>query len=219
MRAYTLLLVLAIPLVALAQGAKTNPVRIPAIVDLKNAKCPVCGKGAAAEGKGTTLHVDWNGVRVNLCCDDCKTKFEKSPNAAIEKLGLTVATVGKLGTFVDLMNKDCPIMAKPSKPGFTTDVDGVRVHYCCNKCPTKAAKDLAGVYGKLGYGYIPAVIDLRNTTCPMSGKPVADGKFADHDGIRVRFCCDDCPAAFAKDPAAVFAKMGVDPAKLKATVK
>jgi YHS domain-containing protein len=214
MRAFTLVFVLGIPLVALAQGAKTSPVRIPAIVDLRNAACPVDGKKVADDAR-----IDWNGVRVHLCGEDCKAKFGKNPAAALEKLGMTTVTVGKIGTFVDVMNKECPIMAKPSKPGFTTDVDGVRVHYCCNKCPAKATKDLAGTYEKLGYGYIPAVIDLRNTTCPMSGKPVADGKFADHDGIRVHFCCDDCPAAFAKDPAAAFAKMGVDPAKLKATVK
>jgi hypothetical protein len=214
MRASTLLLVLVAALVAAAEDAKVDPVRIPAIVDLGNKKCPVDGKEVAQDA-----FIDWNGVRAHLCCDDCKAKFEKGPAAALKKLNLEVVTIGKLGTFVDLMNQTCPIMGKPAKPNFTTDLSGVRVHYCCGKCPAKAAKDPAATYKALGYGYMPSVVDLRNQACPMSGKPADPAVFADSEGIRVRFCCGDCLGAFQKDPAAAFAKLGVDPAKLRDTVK
>jgi hypothetical protein len=119
---------------------------------------------------------------------------------------------------VDLGNATCPIMGKPAKPDVTGDQAGVRMHYCCAGCDKKAKKDPAATYKALGYGYIPSVVDLRNTACPMSGKPVGEA-FGDADGIRVRFCCPNCAKGFAKDPAATFSKMGVDPAKLKESVK
>lgn len=213
MRTIPLLLVLGIALVALADGKKIDPVRVPAIVDLNNTKCPVGGEDVDKES-----HFDWNGVRIHLCCPDCKPLIEKEPEAAIEKLGLKVAKDADGKAVVDLGNGTCPIMGKPAKPDVSSDIDGVRLHYCCPGCDKKAKKDPAAAFQKLGYGYIPSVIDLRNTTCPMSGKPVGEA-FADADGIRVRFCCPDCIKGFEKDPAATFAKMAVDPAKLKESVK
>ena len=99
------------------------------------------------------------------------------------------------------------------------DLAGVRVHYCCPGCDKKVKKDPAAAYAKLGYGYIPSVVDLRNKSCPVSGKPAKDEVFADADGIRVHFCCPNCPPAFTRDPAATFAKLGVDPAQVKETTK
>jgi len=214
MRFMTLLLVLGVALVALADGAKVDPVRIPAIVDLNNTKCPVGGEDVDKES-----HFDWNGVRIHLCCPDCKPLLEKEPEVALEKLGLKAAKDAEGKTVVDLANANCPIMGKPVKPDVACDLDGVRTRFCCPNCVKKARKDPAPMYKALGYGYIPAVIDLRNTTCPMSGNPVDKAVFADADGIRVRFCCAECVDGFKKDPAAAFAKMAVDPPKLKELVK
>lgn len=213
MRTTSLLLVLGVALVAVADGSKIDPVRIPAIVDLKNAKCPVGGEDVDKDS-----YFDWNGVRIHLCCPDCKPMIEKEPEVALEKLGLKVAKDADGKAVVDLGNGTCPIMGKPAKPDVSSDLDGVRLHYCCAGCDKKAKKDPAAAFQKLGYGYIAAVIDLRNTTCPMSGKPVGEA-FADGDGIRVHFCCEECAGTFAKDPAATFKKLSIDPAKLKETVK
>jgi hypothetical protein len=214
MRTTTLPIVLAAALAAPADDARRiDPVLIPAIIDLGNKTCPVSGD----EIKGDD-HVGWQCVRVRLCCPGCKPRFERAPGAALGRLGLKVVRDGD-SVVIDLENATCAIMSKAAKRDIFADIGGMRLHVCCSRCQAKVTRAPSQAFKRLGYGYTPAVIDLRNTTCPMSGKPVADGKFADHDGIRVRFCCDDCPAAFAKDPAAVFAKMGVDPAKLKATVK
>lgn len=214
MRTTALLLVLGVALVALADDVKTvDPVRIPAIVDLKNAKCPVGGEDVDADS-----HVDWNGVRVHLCCPDCKPLFEKEPAVALEKLGLKVAKDADGNTLVDLANAKCPVMGKPAKADVIGDQEGVRTHFCCPNCDKKAKKDPAAAYKALGYGFIPSVVDLRNKACPMSGKPVGEA-FADADGIRVHFCCPNCPKTFEKDPAATFTKLGVDPAKLKESTK
>jgi YHS domain-containing protein len=40
-----------------------------------------------------------------------------------------------------------------------------------------------------------------NTVCPVSGKPIDPTKFVDFEGKRIAFCCDNCPKAFAADPA------------------
>ena len=62
---------------------------------------------------------------------------------------------------------------------------------------------------------IPALIDVSNKTCPVSGKPVADGMWVDWNGVRTRLCCEGCVKKFKKDPAKTFEKLGVDPEKLK----
>jgi hypothetical protein len=214
MRTTALLLVLGAALVALADDTKTvEPVRLPAIVDLNNKTCPVGGDEITSDD-----HIDWNGVRVRLCCPDCKPMFEKEPAVAIEKLGLKVAKDADGKTVIDLGNANCPVMGKAAKADVTGDQWGVRTHFCCAGCDKKAKKDPAKAYEALGYGYIPSVVDLRNKNCPVSGKPVGE-TFADSDGIRVHLCCGDCVEGFKKDPAAMFAKLGVDPAKLRETVK
>jgi mono/diheme cytochrome c family protein/YHS domain-containing protein len=50
---------------------------------------------------------------------------------------------------------------------------------------------------------------LVNALCPVSGKPVDPTKVADFQGMHVAFCCDNCLAAFKKDPAKYSAKLAV----------
>ena len=213
MRTRAPLIVLAVALVAFADGAKIDPVRIPAIVDLNNTKCPVAGEDVDKDS-----HFDCNGVRIHLCCPDCVPLVEKEWEVAVEKLGLKVAKGADGKPVVDLGNTTCPIMNKPAKPDVSSDIGGIRMHYCCAGCDKKAKKDPAAALQKLGYGYIPSVVDLRNTTCPVSGKPAKEA-FAEAEGIRVHLCCPKCVEGFQKDPKAMFAQMAVDPAKLKESVK
>ncbi|HEX5139178.1 MAG TPA: hypothetical protein VFY93_19580 [Planctomycetota bacterium] len=214
MRTTTLLIILAAALAAPADDTKTiDPVRIPGVIEVNNKTCPVSGDEITGDD-----HIDWHGVRVRICCPDCKPEFDKEPEVALEKVGLKVTKDGDT-VVIDLDNTTCPIMNKPAKGDVVADVGGVRMHFCCSKCPAKAQKDPATALKKLGYGYIPPVVDLRNAACPMSGKPAKDDVFADSDGIRVHFCCPNCPKAFEKDPAATFAKLGVDPAKVKEATK
>jgi YHS domain-containing protein len=56
--------------------------------------------------------------------------------------------------------------------------------------------------------------DLGNTVCPVSGDKVGDSKLtATYDGKIYHFCCDDCPKAFAKDPAKYAKAVAADPGK------
>jgi YHS domain-containing protein len=47
---------------------------------------------------------------------------------------------------------------------------------------------------------------LAAAKCPVSGKAVKAESTADHNGGKVYFCCDNCPKAFAKNPAKFAAK-------------
>jgi YHS domain-containing protein len=59
-----------------------------------------------------------------------------------------------------------------------------------------------------------SAVDLGNTVCPVSGDKVGDSKLtATYDGKIYHFCCDDCPKAFAKDPAKYAKAVAADPAK------
>lgn len=43
--------------------------------------CPVIGGGISKD-----IYVDHNGKRIYLCCEHCKTVFEKNPETYLEKL-------------------------------------------------------------------------------------------------------------------------------------
>jgi YHS domain-containing protein len=59
-----------------------------------------------------------------------------------------------------------------------------------------------------------SAVDLKNTVCPVSGDQVGDSKLmTTYEGKIYHFCCDDCPKAFAKDPAKYAKAVAADPAK------
>lgn len=56
--------------------------------------------------------------------------------------------------------------------------------------------------------------DLGNTVCPVTGDKVGDSKLTGtYEGKTYHFCCDDCPKAFAKDPAKFAKAVAADPEK------
>jgi len=196
-----------------APAKKVDPVRIPAVIDLGNGTCPIGGEDVDGESS-----LDWNGLRVHLCCPGCEKKFRKDPAAALAKLGLAVEKQGD-AFVVDLANPRCPIRGGDAKADVSTVFAGVRVHYCCPGCEKKLAADPVKAFRALGYTYVPSVVDLRNATCPVSGKPAGEDDHVDVDGVRVRLCCPGCAGRFEKDPAAGFTKLGVDPARVKEETK
>jgi YHS domain-containing protein len=197
-----------------AEEKKVDPVRRPAVVDLQNAKCPIGGK--KIDGKTFT---DFQGVRVHFCCPGCDKKFQKDPASGLAKLGLKVTKGAKGKPVVDLANAKCPIMGGTAKDNVVKEIAGVHVHYCCPGCDRKLQQAPAKGLAKLGYRYIPAIVDLQNKSCPISGEPVDGKTFVDHDGIRVQVCCPGCDKKFKRDPAQGYAKLGVDPDRVKATTR
>jgi len=217
MRVSILLLAMFAVLPALAQDKAVSPKKIPARLELLNKTCPVTGKPVAS---GITL--DWNGARVQFCCAGCVPKFKKEPAKYLAKLGLKVSKTEDGKTVVDLANPKCPVRGGKAKTKVVGDFGPWRMHYCCPGCEAKSRKDLKKTFAALGYRYVPAVVDLRNAKCPMSGEenPTgADAVTKEFDGIRVHFCCQRCVKRFAADPAKGFKALGVDPARIKTETK
>ena len=212
------ILALVIPLLIIPKSEagerKVDPVRVDAVVDLKNKNCPIGGRKVDGE-----TYVDWSGIRVHFCCPGCDKKFQKHPAKALKKLGLEVVKGKKGRKIVDLANAKCPGMGGTAKAKAFGDHGGVRIRYCCPMCDKGVRKNPGAAFRRLGYAYIPAVVDLRNRNCPTSGKPVDGETFVDHDGIRVHFCCPGCEKGFLKNPSAAYARMGVDPDKVKSKTK
>lgn len=216
MRLLRLALLLALPAWALGEEAKVDPVRVPAIVDLQNASCPVSDEKVDGE-----TFADWNGVRVHFCCPGCDKKFKKSPAKYVDKLGIKLVKDGEK-TLVDVGNANCPIMGGKAKEAVYADYGSVRIHHCCPGCEKTARSDPKKTFATLGFSYMPEVIDLRNPNCPVKGGKIETGDkdvTVDQDGIRVHFCCAGCIKKFSAEPDRYFGELGVDAAKLKASLK
>ncbi len=100
----------------------------------------------------------------------------------------------------------CPFSGKPVNPEAVSEIDGVKVGFCCNNCKGKFEKDPEKSLEKV------AKIKAKhvNTLCPVSGKEVDASKTFTHNGEIVAFCCGDCKAKFEKEPAAYAAKVKRD---------
>ncbi len=66
-----------------------------------------------------------------------------------------------------------------------------------------------------GAGVTLAGAAKAQSTCPVSGKPIDKAVFVDHQGQRVYFCCQGCPAAFKANPEKYYAKFEKDGIELE----
>lgn len=53
----------------------------------------------------------------------------------------------------------------------------------------------------------PAVVDVGNAICPISGDEAAPDVSYVHEGKRYHFCCAGCIKKFKKDPAQYLAQL------------
>ena len=59
---------------------------------------------------------------------------------------------------------------------------------------------------------------IAQKTCPVMGGAIDKDIFVEHEGRKIYFCCDACPAVFKKDPAKYIQKLeaeGITVAKLQ----
>lgn len=157
------------------------------------AKCPVSG-APAKEDKVVEHH----GKNIYFCCDNCPKAFAKDPEKFAAKVHHQLAKT------VQIVQVACPFSGEAIDADQAIEVDGVKVAFCCEDCKAKAEKDadaLALIFTDIEKGFT-----LQNL-CPVSGKPIDVEKVAEHDGKKVYFCCENCPKAFAKDPAKFLAKL------------
>jgi YHS domain-containing protein len=158
------------------------------------AKCPVSGKPAKE-----TSTADFQGGKVQFCCDNCPNAFKADTKKYAAKAALQMLGTGQLKQVA------CPLSGKACNPEAAVALDGVSVAFCCNNCKGKVEKAddkvIAALGGDLAKGF------TAQTKCPVSGKPIDPAQTVEYKGAKVYFCCDGCPAAFEKDPSKYTAKL------------
>ncbi len=91
----------------------------------------------------------------------------------------------------------CPVSGQPTKADKTVDFNGGKVQFCCENCPKAFAKDTAKYAGKANLQLIQTG-QLKQTACPLTGKPCADDKSVEVAGVKVGLCCGNCLAKATK---------------------
>ncbi len=92
-------------------------------------KCPVSGQPAKADKTA-----DFNGSKVQFCCDKCPQAFAKDPSKFAAKANLQLVQSGQL------KQVKCPLTGKACNPEKSVEVAGVKVGLCCAGCQAKASK-------------------------------------------------------------------------------
>ncbi|MGL4464656.1 MAG: hypothetical protein ACRC1K_21090 [Planctomycetia bacterium] len=150
------------------------------------ATCPVSGNPATKEAV-----VDFEGKKVYFCCENCPAAFKKDEAKFTAKAHYQFAQTGEIKQVA------CPFSGSDLNADTKIKIKDVEVAFCCEKCQAKAkdaADPVALVFGDIKKGF------TKQTTCPISGKPIDVSVKAEHDGKKVYFCCPGCPPEFAKDP-------------------
>ena len=81
----------------------------------------------------------------------------------------------------------CPVSGGKAKEDISLEVNGKKVHFCCNNCPKKYKKQ------------INVVAKDAVKKCPVSGQPGKEKQTVIvSTGKKVAFCCDNCPKGFAE---------------------
>lgn len=92
----------------------------------------------------------------------------------------------------------CPLMGKNAvKAEKTVDYRGGKVYFCCDRCVKGFKADDATHTTKANH-QLALTGQFTQKACPMTGKPVADGKTVDVGGVSVGVCCDGCKGKLEK---------------------
>jgi YHS domain-containing protein len=90
-------------------------------------KCPVTG-----EKINPAVFVEEPHYDLCFANEDAKAKFTKDRKSYESKLADCFTYQTK-----------CPVSGNPIKPGFSKDIGGKTVYFCCGSCPTKANEETA----------------------------------------------------------------------------
>ena len=100
--------------------------------------CPLSGHDL-----DPNLNVKVNGVKIGLCCKNCKTKLDKASES--KKLELVFTSLEKGFT----LQTKCPVTDKTIDPQFSLEYKKKTVYFCCKNCPAAFKKNLEKYVAKL----------------------------------------------------------------------
>jgi hypothetical protein len=92
-------------------------------------KCPVSGQPTKADKT-----VDFNGGKVEFCCEKCPVAFKADTAKFAGKANLQLIQSGQL------KQVKCPLTGRPMAADKSVDIAGVKVAVCCGNCLAKATK-------------------------------------------------------------------------------
>ena len=162
-----------------AQPALT--VTVPTYI---NTMCPIMAKAAskamwAETGKG----------RIYVCCPPCIKKILADPEKAYAAAYPTTKKAG---------NKVCPVTDKPLEAdAVTVTLQGYEIGVC-KTCAAEANKNHQITLAK---ALDPKIVEIRNTTCPVTNQPVATNAFCVIGNELVHLSSSKVVEDVKKDPA------------------
>jgi hypothetical protein len=102
-------------------------------VSLEGVKCVFAPRAVKA-----TNSADWKEGKVYFCCGNCQSKFEGMSKEEKEKLA--TKSNAQLVASKQYEQKACPISGGGLNENATSEVNGVKVAFCCNNCKGKVDK-------------------------------------------------------------------------------
>lgn len=155
-----------------------------------NATCPIMGKKVSMP-----LFVDTELGRFYVCCKPCYKKVLADVRTAHQTAYPVVEK---------LQNTVCPVSGAPvGADAVEVTLQGHRFSVCCEGCLADARRHSQITLLKLKR---PALTDVGNATCPVTGTPVAPNAFVMIGGALVHLATPKAASEVAKDPAALLAK-------------
>ncbi len=91
----------------------------------------------------------------------------------------------------------CPVSGKAVDASATADYNGGKVYFCCNNCP-KAFAASTDKYAAKANHQLMQTGQLKQTACPLAGKPVNPATEISVQGVKVAFCCNNCKGKVEK---------------------
>ena len=166
---------------AIQAPAPQVPFHVPSF---PNVSCPIMGKPAS-----TKLFTDTDSGRIYICCKRCVKDIQAAPAVAYR-------SAYPADTKVD--NKVCPVSgAQITKDSPTVTLQGFTFFVAGPADVAKAREQSQAILAKL---HDPKLVDLRNTTCPVSGAAVERNNIVVIDGTIVHLSSGKQLEEVAKDP-------------------
>jgi uncharacterized protein (UPF0212 family) len=171
-------------------GSGVEQAESVAIPMYPNATCPIMGKPIS-----TRLYVDTEKGRIWVCCKSCNKEIladvPKAHQTAYPKI-------------TKLANELCPVTGKKiEKDSPRVTLQGFEFSVANKEAATAAAGDVQVVLAKLND---KELVDLGNTTCPVTGEAVGKNAFVVIGKTIVRVSAPKVLEEVKKGPAKVLEK-------------
>ena len=145
---------------------------------------------------------------VYFCCPSCKQTFTDA--TATSKKDLVVKANHQLVLTGQYVQSSCPVSGGATNAAYRSNVGGVEVAFCCDKCqakidglPNTKAK-AESVFGDESFvkHFVKKEINLNDVMCPLMQKTPVKAEFvAGYSNGKVYFCCPNCLKKFEDEPA------------------